>query len=107
MSGLLESVAVVMLVGTVFALVALFVAETWLLAWEQHAPSPFVRALYRVGIDARRMASPAAACEIAAAEQCCPTCPVIGSCREWLESGSPEAYRRFCPNAALVERLTH
>jgi hypothetical protein len=101
MSFMLESLVVVALAGVVF-----FVFENWLRVWEQRVPSPFARTLYRAGADPQRLAAPAAACEIALAEQSCPTCPAIGACRAWLESGSVTSTRSFCPNAALVERLT-
>jgi uncharacterized protein DUF6455 len=106
MNFTLESVVIATLGGIVFLLAAYLVFETWLRAWEQRVPSPLARTLYRAGVDLRRLASPTIAREVALMEQRCPTCPAIGSCREWLESGSLTSYRSFCPNAVLVEQLT-
>jgi hypothetical protein len=103
-SSVLGSIALVALGGGAL-LGAFFVVETWFRVWEQRVPSPFVRALCRAGADLQRLASPALRHQMALAEQRCPTCPAIGACREWLESGSRTAYLGFCPNAALVERL--
>jgi hypothetical protein len=103
----LESIATIALGGTVFIVAAYYALETWLRAWEQQVPSPLARTLYRAGVDPERLAEAEATQEIALAERSCVTCTVTGSCREWLESGSPTTYRSFCPNAALVERLTH
>ena len=99
--SLLIAAAIAMVVITGY--VAL---ETWLLAWEQRIPSPLVQMLYRAGAQPARLAAPEAAREIALAERSCRTCPAIGACREWLECGPQSGYRPFCPNAALVERLT-
>jgi hypothetical protein len=104
MNTILESLVIVVLGGGAL-LGAFFVVETWFRVWEQRAPSPFFRTLYRAGADPQRLAQAGLAREMALAEQCCPTCAAIGACREWLESGSLETYRSFCPNAALVERL--
>jgi len=104
MNSILESLVIVALGGGAL-LGAFFLVETWFRVWEQRVPSPFFRTLYRTGADPRRLASPVLAREMALAEQRCPTCPAIGACREWLESGSLDSYRSFCPNAALVERL--
>ncbi|HSA91276.1 MAG TPA: DUF6455 family protein [Burkholderiales bacterium] len=106
MSLTLESVVTVALGGLVFLVAAYYVLETWLRAWEQQLPSPLVRTLHRVGADPERLARPGARHLIALAERSCPACAATGACREWLESGSPTAYRSFCPNAALVEHLT-
>jgi hypothetical protein len=103
----LESVAMVAIGGAVFLVVAYCALETWLRAWEQQVPSPLVRTLYRVGADPERLSEPEVRQAIANAERSCATCTTTGACREWLESGSRTAYRTFCPNAALVERLTH
>jgi Family of unknown function (DUF6455) len=102
----LESIAAIALGGTVFFVAAYYVLETWLRAWEQQVPSPLVRTLYRVGVNSERLANPDGRQEITLAERSCPVCNATGACREWLESGSATAYRSFCPNAALVERLT-
>ena len=102
----LEAVVLVLLGVLVLMLAAYFVLETWLLAWERCVPSPLVRTLYRAGADPLRLASRRAAAQIARAELRCATCPAAGACREWLESGTLDTYRSFCPNAALVERLT-
>ena len=77
-----------------------------LLAWEQRMPSPLVQMLYCAGVQVARLAESTAAREIALAERSCPTCPASGACSELLESGGQNSYRWFCPNAALVERLT-
>lgn len=106
MSLTLESVATVALGGVVLLVAVYYVLETWLRAWEQQVPSPFVRTLYRVGADPGRLARPGARHLIALAERSCPDCAATGACRQWLESGSPTASRSFCPNAALVEHLT-
>jgi hypothetical protein len=105
-SSVLESLVLVALGGSAL-LGAFFVVDTWFRVWEQRVPSPFVRALCRAGADLQRLASPALRRQIALAERSCPACTATGACREWLESGSRTAYRSFCPNAALVERLTH
>jgi hypothetical protein len=68
-------------------------------------PSPFVRALYLAGAGTQRLACPEVARAIAFAERSCPGCAAAGTCQEWLESGAAQSYG-FCPNAALVERLT-
>jgi hypothetical protein len=102
----LDSLVIATLAGVVGVIAVYFVFETWLLAWERRIPSPLVRTLYRAGADPHRLAAPGMAGEIALAERRCPSCPAIGSCREWLESGTRTGYGRFCPNAALVERLT-
>jgi hypothetical protein len=74
--------------------------------WAQRIPSPLVQMLYRAGAEPSRLAIPAAAREVARAGRVCPNCPASGACHEWLESGAQSAYLMFCPNAALVERLT-
>jgi hypothetical protein len=102
-----ESIATVALGGIALLIAACYVLETWLRAWEQQVPSPLVRTLYRVGADPERLVRTEASYEIALAERSCPTCAAVGACREWLESGSRTAYRSFCPNATLIERLTH
>lgn len=102
----LESTLLVLLGTFVFLLAVWLVAETWFLAWERRLPSPLARALYAAGADPVRLATRRAAMQIARAEQRCTTCPATGACREWLESGPITQYRSFCPNAALVERLT-
>ena len=102
---MLESLLTVALGSSVLrALYFLF--ETCMRAWEQRLPSPLTRTLYRAGADPHLLAAPAAAREIALAEQSCPTCTAIAACRQWLESGPLTGDRSFCPNAALVERLT-
>lgn len=36
----------------------------------------------------------------------CRTCPNVAACERWLARGEPaEGYRRFCPNATLLDRL--
>lgn len=36
----------------------------------------------------------------------CRTCPNVAECERWIAAGSPScAYRRFCPNAALIDTL--
>ena len=107
MSLTLESIATVALGGIGLLVAGYYVLETWLRAWEQQVPSPLVRTLYRAGADPERLVKIDASYEIALAERTCPACTATGACREWLESGSRTAYRSFCPNAALVERLTH
>lgn len=98
---------VVVVIGAVVSVLAAYLAlETWLLAWQQRLPSPLARTLYAAGADPLRLATRRAARQIARAEQRCRTCSAAGACREWLESGTPTAYRSFCPNASLVERLT-
>lgn len=103
----MDSIVAVALGGAVFLGAAYFALETWLRAWEQQVPSPLARTLYRVGADPERLAEPEARRAITNAERSCATCTATGACREWLESGSRTPYRSFCPNAALVERLTH
>ena len=101
-----ESLVLVAL-GGAFLLGAYFLFETWMRVWEQQEPSPLARTLCRTGADPERMALPYVAREVALAERRCPTCAAICACREWLESATPSGARGFCPNAALVERLTH
>jgi len=102
---MLESLVLVAL-GAAFLLGAYFFFETWLRVWEQQEPSPLARTLCRTDADPERLALPHVAREIALAERRCPTCPATGACREWLECATPSGSRGFCPNAALVERLT-
>jgi hypothetical protein len=103
---MLESIAAVAIGGAGFVVVAYCALETWLRAWEKQVPSPLVRTLYRVGIYPERLGEPEVRRAITNAERSCATCAATRACREWLESGTRTAYRSFCPNAALVERLT-
>ena len=106
MTPALDPVVVMALGGIVFVVAAYCALETWLRAWEQQVPSPLVRMLYRIGANPERLAKPEVRRVIALAERICPACTATGACRESLESGSRMAYRSFCPNARLVERLT-
>jgi hypothetical protein len=103
---MLESIATVAPGVILFLIAGYFAYGTWMRVSGQRVPSPLVRTLYRVGVNPERLANPDARQEIALAERSCPACSATGACREWLESGSNTAYRSFCPNAALVERLT-
>ena len=101
-----ESIATVAIGIAVFVVAAYYALETWLRAWEQQVPSPLMRTLYRVGVYPERLGEPEVRRAIANAERSCAMCTATGACREWLESGSNAAYRTFCPNAALIERIT-
>jgi hypothetical protein len=103
---MLESIATVAPGVILFLIAGYFAYGTWMRVSAQRVPSPLMRTLYRVGADPGRLAQPRTRREIALAERGCPDCAATGACREWLESGSSAAYRSFCPNAALVERLT-
>jgi hypothetical protein len=100
-----ESTLVILIGGAVLIFAVYLVLDTWFVAWEQQVPSPLERALYRVGADPVRLAARRVAVEIARAQERCASCPATGACREWLESGTPDTYRSFCPNAALIDRL--
>jgi len=104
---MLESIATVAPGVILFLIAGYFAYGTWMRASAQRVPSPLMRTLYRAGAGAERLALPEVRREVALAERSCPACPATASCREWLESGSSTAYRSFCPNAALIERLTH
>ena len=42
------------------------------------------------------------------AESTCLACPHTSECRRWLDDVvRPDAYRRFCPNVALFDLLSH
>lgn len=99
---LLESMTLAILGGLVAMLAVVLAMENWLLAWEQRAPSPLVRLLWRVAVPSRRIHSP----DVALAQKSCPECRAVGRCHAWIDSGRTDAsYRDFCPNAELVERL--
>jgi hypothetical protein len=60
------------------------------------------RMMERVGVDAGTL-SATMLDDVRAACRCCASWK---QCRRWLRDGEPEgAYRAFCPNAALLDRL--
>lgn len=80
-------------------------ASLWRLRREP-APAELGAMLARHGIDWGRLAAAGALNEFSRAVGRCASCCTRAECRAWLQSGSVQGYAAFCPNAALVERLT-
>ncbi|HYH20109.1 MAG TPA: DUF6455 family protein [Azospirillum sp.] len=65
------------------------------------------RMMRRLGVDVFTVTTFGAGYEMARAARRCSLCRATEACTRWLGApeASPAAYRTFCPNADLFERL--
>jgi hypothetical protein len=62
------------------------------------------RAMHRLGLSSADSAGEDPR-NLALALRRCTLCPSVGTCHEWLSSGSREGLEQFCPNAAYLRKL--
>lgn len=75
-----------------------------LVAAYPEAPRLLMRMLRQVGIDDERVGTAL----LRELERTCANCVERKACRHWLKAPTPAGdYRRFCPNAAVLEKLAN
>jgi hypothetical protein len=74
----------------------------------RHEPAPgTLGALFaRQGVDWARLASLMTVEQFATGLDRCRECGAKADCGRWLAAGNRDGYQRFCPNAAVVERIS-
>jgi hypothetical protein len=105
-SALLNSIAVMGAVALVIGVGGYLAFAT---LWRfRHEPAPgTLGALFaRLGVDWARLASLMTVEQFATGLDRCRECSAKADCGRWLAAGNRDGYQRFCPNAAVVERIS-